>query len=121
MTNSRVERIIHWRKVFSEHEASGLNVAIFCQRAHISKYQYYYWKQRVNNNPVAVQNESESTFEARDFIQVSTFDLVRKHGHETTGSKAVEIRIGSISLLFRSDTDRELFKTAVSVIIEVAG
>ena len=119
MTNSRAERMIHWEKVLSEHEASGLNVGSFCQTAHISKCQYYYWKRRVKNQAGAVHDEPKRTSEVQEFIQVPAFDLVRKRVPET--AEAVEVRIGSISLVFRSGTDRELFKTAVSLVIEVAG
>jgi len=119
MTNSRLERIIHWRKVFSEHETSDLNVTAFCQWANISKCQYYYWKRRIKNNPGAVQNKPTNTSEIPEFIQVPTLNIVRKHVHETAAN-AVEVRVGLISLLFHSDTDRELFKTAVSLVIEVA-
>lgn len=119
MTNSRAERIIHWEKVLSEHEASGLNIGSFCQTANIAKSQYYYWKRRVKEHRGTIHNDATIASEAREFIQVPAFDLVRKRVPET--ADAVEVRIGSISLVFRSGTDRELFKTAVSLVIEVAG
>ncbi len=53
----------------------------------------------------------------REFFEVRTPELDQQ---PTVTADAVEISIGPVSLLYRSTTDRELFRTAVSVLLEVA-
>jgi len=117
MAKDRLEAITHWKKVFSEQKASGQKVLAFCQKAQISKWQYYYWKRFIRDISDAPKKEICGQIPVREFFEVRTSEL----GEKSTGTAdAVEISIGPVSLFYRTTTDRELFRTVVTVLLEVA-
>jgi hypothetical protein len=117
MAKDRSEAITHWKKVFAEQAASGQKVITFCQKAKISKWQYYYWKQCIRNISGEQKTGNSRQIPVRDFFEVRTPETGEK---PIATADAVEISIGSVSLFYRSTTDRELFRTVVTVLLEVA-
>lgn len=113
------EAITYWKKVFEEQAASELHVVAFCQKNNISKSNYYYWKRRVGKLSCKTIENCSGKLQAREFIEVQNPASVQKEQNEYFGN-TVEIRVGSIAVIYRVDTDRELLKTAISVLIEVA-
>lgn len=117
MAKDKSEAIEHWKKVFAEQAASGQKVITFCQKTEISKWQYYYWKRCIRNSSGEPKTGSSRQIPVRDFFEVRTPET----GEKPTGTAdAVEISIGSVSLFYRSNTDRELFRSVVTVLLEVA-
>jgi hypothetical protein len=112
------EAITYWKKVFDEQAASELQVVAFCQKSNISKSKYYYWKRRVGNISCKTKDICSGKLKVPEFIEVQNPAFVQK-GQNEAFANAVEIRIGLTSLFYRSDTDRDLFKTVVSLLIEV--
>ncbi len=37
-----------WEKRFNDKKESGLNVAVWCEKNKVTRYEYYYWKKRVD-------------------------------------------------------------------------
>jgi hypothetical protein len=119
MAKGSDEKTTHWTKVFTEQAVSGLNVVAFCKKIAISKWQYYYWKRRVSDLTYNAKENHPGRLKTQDFIEVLPLDFDQKRQNKNFAD-AVEMKIGSVLIFFSSDTDRELFKTAVSVLIEVA-
>ena len=116
MAKGKIEAITHWKKVIAEQLASGLTIVTFCKKINILKSTYYYWKRRIKNLPGA-SKASASGKKTRDFLEVRMIDNNSHYKKNTDGS--VEIKIGSASIYYTIDTDRELFKEAASVLFEV--
>jgi len=109
-TTAEAGGIEFWRKSIREQEESGLSVKDYCQVIERSRYQFYYWRQRIQNGRRKMMKPGCAT---SDFIELQP-PMKRT---EPIGS--IEIRIGAFAISYTSETDGEVFRTAATILLEV--
>ena len=73
-----------WRERLRKHAGSGLTVAEFCRRQHVSQASFYYWAKRirpVDHDGATQRSQREdlaaSSDETNDFVEVVVSDSIR--------------------------------------------
>ncbi len=99
-----------WQNAIREQAESGLSVKEYCQVIEKSRYQFYYWRQRIKGERQSIQTPLCA---AEDFIEM------RQLRASAEMNRCIEIRIGIFSLDYTSDTDQELFREAAAILLAV--
>jgi len=97
-----------WQNAIKEQVASGLSIKEYCEVIEKSRYQFYYWRQRMQGKRLKA---TAPLCSAVDFIEMNTQVMIPK------AVRCVEVRIGAFSLNYTSDTDQELFCKAATILL----
>lgn len=52
MARRQPEKAKYWQTIFEEQAHSGKSIAAFCEEREIRPTQYYWWRRRLNNDPI---------------------------------------------------------------------
>jgi len=109
-TTTQASGMGFWQHAIREQEESGLSVKDYCQVIEKSRYQFYYWRQRIQDGR---QKMMKPVCATGDYIELRPL----KTSTEPIGF--IEIRIGAFVMNYTSDTDQEVFRKAAAILLEV--